>query len=541
LSSNSLKFRASESIHRKKEKKKLARAMKSTRSLGRQFHFLFEKLHERTDEIVYRSDLSDDARGAASSSSPSLSRQKNSNNASSIRSSGIDGMSIVHLAPFTFVHVLNVNTNVTSLRCGPDTFTTAFNERLVSQTHSLVALPPNHYCVVLNPVLRRRGQGAAVRQIDGHAECDRGQRREPLAKRLERDSKRHLARYYQSVRFDEASGQALLRHGDLEVRFNCEPFPLFPGEVLLDGAFFPLPVVPDGKALLLCAEEDFADRGHGHRDDDDNDVNEGVHRVAGEHWMIYGPTSYLPRREARVVDVVESVVIGANQGVYMRATIEHVDCDGVTRLPGERWLRRLDGGGAVMPGLHETMERKVVEGIVLQDGVALHLRAQRSFRDPAASGERHAGQEWLLTVDDAPVHVPHPYEEIVARERVVTLRANQYCIVADPIDEATGRHRFGEFEVVRGERSFFVQPGCALVGDTVHECLVLGHDQAVELLVQLSFVDTEHGNGVERVPGTLYRVYGPCQFFQPVMHARITRHLRAALTIESLHLALLYR
>lgn len=54
----------------------------------------------------------------------------------------------------------------------------------------MIMVPPRHYCVVLNPVARN----------------DEGQ-----------------------VQFD-ASGQAKLRHADLEIRLTQDPFPLYPGE-----------------------------------------------------------------------------------------------------------------------------------------------------------------------------------------------------------------------------------------------------------------------------------------------------------------------
>lgn len=54
----------------------------------------------------------------------------------------------------------------------------------------MIMVPPRHYCVVLNPVARD-------------------------------DDKQVL--------FDQ-SGQAKLRHADLEIRLTQDPFPLYPGE-----------------------------------------------------------------------------------------------------------------------------------------------------------------------------------------------------------------------------------------------------------------------------------------------------------------------
>lgn len=54
----------------------------------------------------------------------------------------------------------------------------------------MLMVPPRHYCVILNPVARD----------------DEGE-----------------------VQFD-TSGQAKLRHADLEIRLTQDPFPLYPGE-----------------------------------------------------------------------------------------------------------------------------------------------------------------------------------------------------------------------------------------------------------------------------------------------------------------------
>ncbi len=54
----------------------------------------------------------------------------------------------------------------------------------------MIMVPPRHYCVILNPAAR------------------------------DDDNK---------VLFDQ-SGQAKLRHADLEIRLTQDPFPLYPGE-----------------------------------------------------------------------------------------------------------------------------------------------------------------------------------------------------------------------------------------------------------------------------------------------------------------------
>ena len=84
----------------------------------------------------------------------------------------------------------------------------------------MVMIPPRHYCIIANPVVRENGKVA----VDAHG-CVGGARRPPpVATAADGDS---------SVR---------VRHGDEEVRFAQDPFVLYPGEKLF-GKVAPLQVV----------------------------------------------------------------------------------------------------------------------------------------------------------------------------------------------------------------------------------------------------------------------------------------------------------
>jgi len=90
---------------------------------------------------------------------------------------------------------LDNNTNVTRVVIGPLTFTRQDHEQIVSGPNAMILVPPRHYCIIQNPVVRVEGK----------------------------------------EKFDEY-GSAVLRHGDEEVRldhfYGSQPFPLFPGESL---------------------------------------------------------------------------------------------------------------------------------------------------------------------------------------------------------------------------------------------------------------------------------------------------------------------
>ena len=99
----------------------------------------------------------------------------------------------------------------------------------------MIIIPPRHYCVVENPVMRDNSGEIVV----------------------------------------DASGQTRLCHADLDVRLAQEPFPLYPGETLKQ-PLTPLTVVVANSALRLVAMLDF---------EDDN----GDKRTAGDEWLFEGP------------------------------------------------------------------------------------------------------------------------------------------------------------------------------------------------------------------------------------------------------------
>jgi len=99
---------------------------------------------------------------------------------------------VIRLKPFHYIHVLDNNTNVTSVEVGPRTITVADSQTIVLNPTPMIIIPPRHYCFISNPVVRN-------------------QKGEPLI---------------------DAHGQAVLRHGDEEVRFSQPPFALYPGEKL---------------------------------------------------------------------------------------------------------------------------------------------------------------------------------------------------------------------------------------------------------------------------------------------------------------------
>ena len=68
--------------------------------------------------------------------------------------SGGSDDTIFRIPPYYFIHVLDQNRNVTRVEVGPQTYIRQDNERVVSGPSKMIVVPPRHYCVVENPVVK---------------------------------------------------------------------------------------------------------------------------------------------------------------------------------------------------------------------------------------------------------------------------------------------------------------------------------------------------------------------------------------------------
>ena len=134
------------------------------------------------------------------------------------------------------------------------TFIRQDNEKVILGPEKMIVVPPRHYCIIENPVVRDKG-GKPV--MDKH-------------------------------------GQAKLRHADQEIRLTQDPFPLYPGEILKQ-VVTQLKVVQANTALRLRAVLDFDD--------------ETGKKVAGDEWLFEGPGGCVCGGEG--VCVVRIAFVGA--------------------------------------------------------------------------------------------------------------------------------------------------------------------------------------------------------------------------------------
>uniref|UniRef100_A0A672G5I6 Major vault protein n=1 Tax=Salarias fasciatus TaxID=181472 RepID=A0A672G5I6_SALFA len=350
--------------------------------------------------------------------------------------------SIIRIPPHFYIHVLDQNTNIARVEIGPLTYIRQDNERVLFRPMKMIMVPPRHYCVIKNPAARD----------------DNGQ-----------------------VLFDQ-SGQAKLRHADLEIRLTQEPFPLYPGE---EGVT-PLQIVYPDTALRLQALLDFEEEG-------------GERRVAGDEWLFEGPGTYIPRKEVVVVETIKATVIRENQAIRLRARKEGEDRGGVHRVTGEEWL--VSKVGAYLPGAHEEVI-DIVNAFILTDKKALHVRALRPFKD-AGRRDRRTGEEWLVTKADREAHIPSVAEEVVGVVEVTTLSSRQYCVVLDPVG-ADGKPQLGRCDFFPGEQ---LEQG-------IQDVYVLSEEEGLVLRAVEAFTDTEV-SGVLRRPGDRWMLRGPIEYVPP--------------------------
>ncbi|XP_064844863.1 major vault protein-like isoform X2 [Oncorhynchus masou masou] len=382
-------------------------------------------------------------------------------------------VSIIRIPPHHYIHVLDQNTNIARVEIGPLTYIRQNNEKVLFSPARMTMVPPRHYCVVLNPVARD----------------DNGQ-----------------------VLFDP-SGQAKLRHADLEIRLTQDPFPLYPGEEIQQNMTALQIVYPD-TALRLQALLDFEDAG-------------GEKRVAGDEWLFEGPGTYIPRKEVAVLETIKATVIRENQAIHLRARKEGVDRGGVRRVTGEEWqVRKV---GAYLPGAHEEV-LDIVNAFILTDKKALHVRATRPFRD-AGGRDRRTGEEWLVTMAEREAHIPSVAEEVVGVVNVTTLSSRQYCVILDPVGP-DGKPQLGQKRVVKGEHSFFLQPGEHLE-EGIQDVYILSEEEGLVLRAVEAFNDTQEEEeeeedegeevrakpsrrgGVHRRPGDRWMLRGPIEYVPP--------------------------
>ena len=79
--------------------------------------------------------------------------------------------------------------------------------------------------------------------------------------------------------------------------------------------------------------------------------------------------------------------------------------------------------------------------------------------------------------------------QVVGVVNVTTLTNRQYCIILDPVGK-DGKPQLGQKKLVKGEKSFFLQPGERLEKG-IQNVFVLGEDEGLILKANQAFKDPE--------------------------------------------------
>lgn len=85
-------------------------------------------------------------------------------------------------------------------------------------------------------------------------------------------------------------------------------------------------------------------------------------------------------------------------------------------------------------------------------------------------------------------------EEVIRVAEPVVLTSRNYCVVCDPVDE-NGVPRIGRKVLVRGEKSFFLQPGESLLNG-IQDVYILSEDDGLVLKALEDFIDGDKVRGL---------------------------------------------
>jgi len=396
-----------------------------------------------------------------------------------------DSNQVIRIRPFQYIHILDTNTNTVRVITGPLKYTCKEHEVIATGPEAMIIIPPRHYIVIDNPVI--------------------------FTKVLNNTNK------MENVPLDQ-NGQVLLKYGDQEIRFEQEPFPLYPGEQM-NGSMSKLQIVEDNMALRLRAVRDIVDNFA-------KGSIVGIERRCGEEWLFYGPGTYIPQIGVEVVETIKSEIIKPNQALHVRARSDCLDYENNERNAGEEWLVTKLG-----PYLRQVHEEKMgfVKPIVLTYDKAIHVTALQTFYD--IDGEkRTAGSSWLVSRENHEIYIPGPYERVDSVVNLTVLRENNWCIILNSWDNNDKKTVFGKKEIIMGPKHFFLKPGESIEDSSILDKIILQSNECLMLEAREKDVVDEKK---KRKPGERWIIYGP-RIYVPSLGVRVLRKKNAFFYVEPL-------
>lgn len=375
---------------------------------------------------------------------------------------------VVRLQPSEYVHIVDNNTSAATLVVGPVTLTLQSNQSLALKKTSFHEIHPRNYSVIEHPVARDESGNLIVSKY----------------------------------------GQAKNRTGERKVLFAQDPFPLYPGEVLIVNNV-PQPLLKPTEALRLRALVDFKDEREKTRQ---RPGDTQTARKAGEEYLWFGPSTYTPIVEEEVLETRQAIVLKHNVSLKLRANVKFVDVTGTTRDVGDDYL--WSKPGAYILGIHEKLLAEVPARILPKDK-ALHIGVKKEFVDhrPWAKGvKRQPGDVYLVDASMTSEFTTEPYETIVKEVGLTTVTSRQFAVILDPCGD-DGRPQLGRRKVVT-KQQFFLRPGETLEENAIRDVYVLGNDEALLLHAIEEFDEvTPDGSGtVKRISGEQWLRMGPGEY-----------------------------
>merc|ERR1712013_781298 len=223
-----------------------------------------------------------------------------------------------------------------------------------------------------------------------------------------------------------------------------------------------------------------------------------------------GPGTFVPRKEVSVVGQHKAIVVKPNTAIKLRATRETVDRNGKKRVAGEEWM--IKKNGAYLPGVYEEVV-ETCKATFLTDKVAVHVTATQTFTDETGK-QRKSGEEYLITVNEMETFIPMYLRKLFGKVDITTLTNRQYCIIQNPVGP-NGKPQLGAKKLVKGEKSFFLQPGESLENE-IQDVFILGDNEGIVLRAQEKFKDEFVAPAVDRQPGDKWMLKGPMEYIPPV-------------------------
>ena len=103
-------------------------------------------------------------------------------------------------------------------------------------------------------------------------------------------------------------------------------------------------------------------------------------------------------------------------------------------------------------------------------------------------------------------YIPDVYEEVVGPVDITTLSSRQYCVIVNPVGQ-DGKPQLGARKLVKGEKSFFLQPGEELENG-IQDVFVLGEDEGLVLRALEKYTDGTVQPAEQRNPGDKWMLKG---------------------------------